>query len=162
LFGELEAGHEYFGMKRLQPLVAGDLYECWKKQLMLAAPAVSLWWPPAAASKLEDREAIFADRCRDSGVAPFGSCIPCGDTLSDPFHHPDAADSLKLFFAMASAVFRGRRTKGPKGQAFREMVLLVDCVDRWPPPIDVSPVRQREAGQTGPVIVAADEIHRSQ
>jgi len=162
LFGELEAGHEYFGMKRLQPLVAGDLYECWKKQLMLAAPAVSLWWPPAAASKLEVRGAIFDDRCRDSGVAPFGSCIPCGATSSDPFHHPDAADSLKLFFAMASAVFRGRRTKGPKGQAFREMVLLVDCVDRWPPPIDVSPVRQREAGQTGPVIVAADEIHRSQ
>ncbi len=161
-FGEFEAGYEYFGMKRLQPLAAGDLYERWKEQLILAAPAVSLWWPPAAASKLEDREAIFADRCPDSGVAPFGSSRCCGDSPRDPFHHPDAADSLKLFFALASAVFRGRRTTGPKKQAFREMVILVDCVDRWPPPLDVSPARQPDSGQPGPVIVDADEIHRSE
>ncbi|MFN6343032.1 MAG: hypothetical protein ACK4V5_00420 [Cyanobium sp.] len=161
-FGELEAGYEYFGMKRLHSLAAGDLYERWKEQLILAAPAVSLWWPPAAASKLEHREAIFADRCSDSGVAPFGSSRCCGDSPRDPFYHPDAADSLKLFFALASAVFRGRRTTGPKGQAFREMVILVDCVDRWPPPLDVSPARQPDSGQSGPVIVDADEIHRSE
>jgi hypothetical protein len=77
---------------------------------------------------------------------------------SDPFEHPDVSDPLKLFFALASAVYRGQFKEGACGQAFREMVLLVDSHDRWPPPLERSPVSQDLADRSDSVVVDAEEM----
>ncbi|MFN9695083.1 MAG: hypothetical protein ACK52U_16745, partial [Synechococcaceae cyanobacterium] len=77
---------------------------------------------------------------------------------SDPFDHPDASDPLKLFYALASAVHRGQFNKDGSGQAFREMVLLVDSHERWPPPLDRSPVSQAPPDGSGALDIDADEM----
>lgn len=93
------------------------------------------------------------------------SCTPFGlkesdpkNPQSDPFDHPDASDPLKLFYSLASAVYRGQFNKDDSGQAFREMVLLVDSHERWPPPLDRSPVSQASPDGSGALDIDADEM----
>ncbi|MFM9101719.1 MAG: hypothetical protein ACKOPS_10430, partial [Cyanobium sp.] len=106
----------------------------------------------------------FEAVCPENGVHPFGLSTPLAHEPhpSDPFTHPYIQQPLRLFHALASVQHHGQIGPGPTAQAFREMVILVDCVDRWPPPLDVSPARQPEAGQTGLVIVDVDEIYISE
>ena len=158
-FNDLRAFHQYFGVKRLEATPMGTFYETWKDKLMDASPAIALWWRPDSSSQLEHRESIFHSSREESGFYLFGhSQSDPENPQSDPFEHPDVSDPLKLFFALASAVYRGQFKKGACGQAFREMVLLVDSHDRWPPPLERSPVSQDLANRSDSVVVDAEEM----
>ena len=158
-FNELRAFPEYFGMKRLETSTLGSCYEKWKEKLMDASPAIALWWRPDSTSQLEHRETIFQSSTEESDFIPTdNSQYEPVNPESDPFTNPDVSDPLKLSFALASAVYRGQFNKGGCGQAFREMVLLVDSHDRWPPPLDRSPVSQGLDPRSGSVEVDADEM----
>ena len=158
-FNELRALPEYFGMKRLETSTLGSCYEKWKEKMMDASPAIALWWRPDSTSQLQHRESIFQSSTQESDPIPSDNRQhEPGNPQSDPFANPDVSDPLKLFFALASAVYRGQFNNGDCGQAFREMVLLVDSHDRWPPPLDRSPVSQTLADRSGSVVVDADEM----
>ncbi|MFM7647758.1 MAG: hypothetical protein ACKO50_06765 [Cyanobium sp.] len=166
LFGALRVKPDFFAFKRVANLPScSELRREWITQLIAACPAVSIWWRLGAKSSKGDRRLCFEYPCQQSGSRPLGGCPDLQKSKSqssDPFTHPFIEQPLRLFHALASLQHYGQFEPGPTGQAFREMVLLVDCVDRWPPPVDVSPALQPQSGQSGPVIVAADEIHRSQ
>ena len=158
-FNELRALPEYFGMKRLETSTLGSCYEKWKEKLMDASPAIALWWRPDSTSQLQHRESIFQSATEKSDFIPTDkSQYESVNPRSDPFTNPDVSDPLKLSFALAYAVYRGQFNKGGCGQAFREMVLLVDSHDRWPPPLDRSPVCQGLDPRSGSVEVDADEM----
>jgi hypothetical protein len=158
-FNELRAFPEYFGMKRLETSTLGSCYEKWKEKLMDASPAIALWWRPDSTSQLEHRERILQSSTEESDFNPTdNSQYEPVNPQSDPFANPDVSDPLKLSFALASAVYRGQFDKGGCGQAFREMVLLVDSHDRWPPPLDRSPVSRCLDTRSGSVEVDADEM----
>ena len=158
-FNELRAFPEYFGMKRLETSTLGSCYEKWKEKLMDASPAIALWWRPDSTSQLQHRERILQSSTVESDFnrTDNSQYVPV-NPQSDPFANPDVSDPLKLSFALASAVYRGQFDKGGCGQAFREMVLLVDSHDRWPPPLDRSPVCQGLDTRSGSVEVDADEM----
>lgn len=158
-FNELRAFPEYFGMKRLETTALGSCYEKWKEKLMDASPAIALWWRPDSTSQLEHRETIFQSSTEESDFIPTDNSqyVPV-NPQSDSFANPDVSDPLKLSFVLASAVYRGQFNKDGCGQAFREMVLLVDSHDRWPPPLDRSPVCQGLDPRSGSVEVDADEM----
>jgi hypothetical protein len=158
-FNDLRAFHQFFGMKRLEAIPMGTFYETWKDKLMDASPAIALWWRPDSSSQLEHRESIFHPSRQENGFSLFGNSQSDPENpQSDPFEHPDVSDPLKLFFALASAVYRGQFKEGACGQAFREMVLLVDSHDRWPPPLERSPVSQDLADRSDSVVVDAEEM----
>jgi hypothetical protein len=158
-FNELRAFPEYFGMKRLETTALGSCYEKWKEKLMDASPAIALWWRPDCTSQLQHRESIFQSSPEESDFIPTdNSQYEPVNPQSETFANPDVSDPLKLSFALASAVYRGQFNKGGCGQAFREMVLLVDSHDRWPPPLDRSPVCQGLDPRSGSVEVDADEM----
>ncbi len=161
-FTDLRAMSEYFGMKRLSDIPPGVCYETWKNKLMDASPAIALWWPPASTSQLEHRQMMFHSPQVDRGDSLFGAC-QCDEQNpeSDPFHPPGSTDPLKLFFSLSNSVFRGQFKKDHSGQAFREMVLLVDSPDRWPLPLDYSPVSQSppsQPGQPGQATIDRDDM----
>ena len=158
-FNELRAFPEYFGMKRLETATLGSCYEKWKEKLMDASPAIALWWRPDSTSQLQHRASIFQSLPEESdSIQADNSQYEPANPQSDPFANPDVSDPLKLSFALASAVYRGQFDKGGYGQAFREMVLLVDSHDRWPPPLDRSPVSRCLVTRSGSVEVDADEM----
>ena len=158
-FNELRALPDYFGMKRLETATLGSCYEKWKEKLMDASPAIALWWRPDSTSQLQHRESIFQSSPEEiDSIQPDNSQYEPANPQSDPFANPDVSDPLKLSFALASAVYRGQFNKSGCGQAFREMVLLVDSHDRWPPPLDRSPVSQGLDPRSGSVEVDADEM----
>jgi hypothetical protein len=146
-------------MKRLETTALGSCYEKWKEKLMDASPAIALWWRPDCTSQLQHRESIFQSSPEESDFIPTdNSQYEPVNPQSETFANPDVSDPLKLSFALASAVYRGQFNKGGCGQAFREMVLLVDSHDRWPPPLDRSPVCQGLDPRSGSVEVDADEM----
>ena len=158
-FNELRAFPEYFGMKRLETSTLGSCYEKWKEKLMDASPAIALWWRPDSTSQHQHRERIFQSSPKESDFIPNSNRqYEPVNPQSDPIANPDVSDPLKLSYALASAVYRGQFDKGGCGQAFREMVLLVDSHDRWPPPLDRSPVCQGLDTRSGSVEVDADEM----
>ncbi|MFN9621681.1 MAG: hypothetical protein ACK587_02420, partial [Cyanobacteriota bacterium] len=72
------------------------------------------------------------------------------------FNH-DTTNPLRLFHAFASEVFKGRRS--PKhSRAFRELVLLMDSEERWPPPLVSLPAMERPSDPGGARKVAQDDI----
>jgi hypothetical protein len=158
-FVDLKGLAEFFGMKRLADIPDGVCYQTWTNKLMAASPAIALWWPPTSTSQPEQRQNIFTGSNEAMNCTPFGlSKCDLSNAQSDPFDHPDASDPLKLFYALASAVYRGQFNKDGSGQAFREMVLLVDSHERWPPPLDRSPVSQPSPDGSGPLVIDADEM----
>lgn len=164
-FNALRASPEYFGFKRISNLPScPKLHLQWINELISASPAIALWWRSGAKSQNAKRQGCFEAACPENGVRPFGLSTPQAHEPhpSDPFTHPYIQQPLRLFHALASVQHHGQIGPGPTAQAFREMVILVDCVDRWPPPLDVSPARQPDSGQPGLVIVDVDEIHISE
>lgn len=164
-FNALRASPEYFGFKRISNLPScPKLHLQWINELISASPAIALWWRSGAKSQKAKRQVCFEAACPENGVRPFGLSTPQAHEPhpSDPFTHPYIQQPLRLFHALASVQHHGQIGPGPTAQAFREMVILVDCVDRWPPPLDVSPARQPDSGQPGLVIVDVDEIHISE
>lgn len=164
-FDALRASPDYFGFKRISNLPnCPKLYLQWINELISASPAVALWWRSGAKSQKARRQVCFEATCPEGGVRLFGLSTPQAHEPhpSDPFTHPYIQQPLRLFHALASVQHHGQIGPGPTAQAFREMVILVDCVDRWPPPLDVSPARQLDSGQPGLVIVDVDEIHISE
>jgi hypothetical protein len=158
-FVDLKGLIEFFGMKRLADFSDGVCYQTWKINLMAASPAIALWWPPTSTSQPEHRQKIFTGSGEAINCTPFGQKeSDPNNPQSDPFDHPDASDPLKLFYALASAVHRGQFNKDGSGQAFREMVLLVDSHERWPPPLDRSPVSQAPPDGSGALDIDADEM----
>jgi hypothetical protein len=126
---------------------------------MDASPAIALWWRPDSTSQLQHRASIFQSLPEESdSIEADNSQYEPANPQSDPFANPDVSDPLKLSFALASAVYRGQFDKGGYGQAFREMVLLVDSHDRWPPPLERSPVSRCLDTRSGSVEVDADEM----
>jgi hypothetical protein len=158
-FVDLKGLAEFFGMKRLADIHDGVCYQTWKINLMAASPAIALWWPPTSTSQPEHRQSIFTGSGEAVSCATLGlSACDLSNPQPDPFDHPDASDPLKLFYALASAVYRGQFNKDGSGQAFREMVLLVDSHERWPPPLDRSPVSQASPDGSGALDIDADEM----
>ena len=165
LYDALRVSPEYFGFKRISNLPScPKLHLQWINELISASPAIALWWRSGAKSQKARRQVCFEAACPENGVRPFGLSTPQAHEPhpSDPFTHPYIQQPLRLFHALASVQHHGQIGPGPTAQAFREMVILVDCVDRWPPPLDVSPARQPDSGQPGLVIVDVDEIHISE
>jgi hypothetical protein len=159
-FRRLRSRSEYFAMKRLTNLPAcPDQRQKWIEKLVNACPAIALWWRPTAESSFQQRHDSFTFSCRDSGANPFGAAQPSAAPLPPPidsFSHPAASNPLRLFFALASTVFHGQLEEEERAQPFREMVLLVDSPDRWPPPVDAS-FSRRESGEDGGAVTVFSE-----
>jgi hypothetical protein len=158
-FRRLRSRSEYFAMKRLANLPAcPDQRQQWIERLLMACPAIALWWRPTAESSFQQRHDSFTFSCRDSDANPFGAGQPSADhpPRTDSFSHPAANNPLRLFFALASTVFHGQLEEEERAQPFREMVLLVDSPDRWPPPVDAS-FSRRESGEDGGAVTVFSE-----
>jgi hypothetical protein len=161
-FGRLAGRSEFIGLKRFANLPSCPiLLKQWLDELVLACPAVALWWRPQPRCSQKQRLESLLFSCRESGPNPFGSSEPCDqDQQTDPFTHPAASDPLKLFFSLASTVFLGQFEE-KHAAAFRGLVLLVDSADRWPPPVDHAPGKSEPGSDGGVLSVSVEDIHMS-
>ena len=162
-FEALRVESKYFTLQRAANLPpCPQLQQKWLDRMIWACPAVALWWRPMARSTQTTRRESLRLSCGEKGP-PLGShqVSEHQPAHGDPFTHPDTASPLKLFHAFASAVFHGRRSS-VHSRAFRELVLLMDSEERWPPPLDCSPSIGRVSEQGGgDITVPEEEIYYS-
>lgn len=157
-FDTLEMEPEFFALQRLANLPSCPrLQRKWLDRVIWSTPPVALWWRPQARSTQAERgESVRLFR-GERGIP--SSTTPSSDHPSDqpdPFNH-DTTNPLRLFHAFASEVFKGRRS--PKhSRAFRELVLLMDSEERWPPPLVSLPAMERQSDPGGGINVPQDEI----
>jgi hypothetical protein len=157
LFDAFAVRPEWFAMKRLGPLP--EVSDSWLMGMLWSCPAVAIWWPPTASSTPEQRRQCFEICYAESEIRPFGSAPPSEELkphATDHFHHPAADNSLRLFFDLATTVLRGQ-FEHECGQSFEEMVLLVDCPDRWPVPLDYAPGHWSRSADGGDVVDARED-----
>ncbi len=158
LFDDLRVQKRFFSFRRLSNLPdSPTMRDAWLSQVINACPAVAIWWRPGAKSSKAAREHALRFR-HDDHHAHFGVDKPAESALAheDPFLHPHVASPLRLFHAMATAVFHGRRST-QHGRALNEMVLLTESVERWPPRRDFEPVIDYRADQRGTTIRVSRE-----
>ncbi|MFM1800439.1 MAG: vWA-MoxR associated protein C-terminal domain [Cyanobacteriota bacterium] len=160
-FNALRAKPGFFALKRSAPLPhCPRLRHMWVDQMIWACPAVALWWRPRAKTREDQRHDVVRAFCgahRNGAAAPQHS-DPSPDQNA-PFTHPDTANPLRLFHAFASMVFEGRlSTDIDTARAFRELVVLMDSEERWPPPLVCPPSPERASPPGGPISAPRDEI----
>ncbi len=150
LFDDLREEKRFFSFRRFSNLPAKlPMRDAWLSQVINACPAVAIWWRPGSRSRQAEREQALRF-CHDDDHAHFGVDKPAESALAheDPFLHPHVTSPLRLFHAMASAVFHGRRS-AKHGRALSEVVVLMESVERWPPRRDFEPVIERRSDQRG-------------
>jgi hypothetical protein len=159
-FDVLRAKPENFALKRLANLPSCPrLRQKWLDQMIWACPAVALWWRPQARSSQAKRCASVRFLRGERAIPPDADQVPSDQSRGqpEPFTHPETANPLRLFHAFAATVSDGRRS--PKhSQAFRELVLLMDSEERWPPPLVSLPVMERPSDPGGRIKVSQDDI----
>jgi hypothetical protein len=160
-FNKLRAKPVYFALKRSAPLPSCPrLRQVWLDQMIWACPAVALWWRPRAKTSEEKRQEAVRVFCGEhsNGVATTQPSDPPPDQ-NVPFTHPDTANPLRLFHAFASEVFEGRlAADAAMARSFRELVVLMDSEERWPPPLVCPPAAERPSAPGERTSVAREEI----
>jgi hypothetical protein len=154
---DLRVEKRFFSFRRLTNLPrSSPMREAWLNQVINACPAVAIWWRSGARSRQAEREQALRF-CHDDH-AQSGVDQPAESALAheDPFLHPHVTSPLRLFHAMATAVFHGRRS-AEHGRALSEVVVLMESVERWPPRRDLEPVIERRSDQRGTSITVDRE-----
>ncbi|MFN9645001.1 MAG: hypothetical protein ACK6BG_07765 [Cyanobacteriota bacterium] len=164
LFANLRAYNEFFSFRRITNLpTCPQTLQTWLNQVINACPAVAIWWRPGAQSSDAQREESLRfwqeESRRGSAVVKSSEKqLVAKKKLAhnDPFFHPHVTTPLKLFHALASAIFLGRHSDD-HSLAFKEVVLLMDSVERWPPRRDFEPLFERKSVQGVTVVNVSDE-----
>lgn len=159
-FETLRLESKYFALKRAANLpTCPQLQQKWLDRMIWACPAVALWWrPKAQCGQIKRRESLQFSCGEHDQLFGFSQLAADQPAHADRFMHPGTDSPLKLFHAFANTVFHGRRSP-VHSQAFRDLVLLMDSEERWPPPVDASLSIQRRTEEGRDVITAhRDEI----
>lgn len=164
VFAKLRARKEFFSFRRIANLpTCPQTRQAWLNQLINACPAVAIWWKPGAQSTEFQREGTLRSwqeesRTGSAVVKPLEKELAATEKLAhnDPFFHPHITTPLRFFHALASAVFYGRHSDD-HALAFREVILLMDSVERWPPRRDFEPVFERKSVKGEKVVIVSEE-----
>ncbi len=162
LFRAIMVQDACFGVKRIANMPTDpELRLCWHSQVINACPAVALWWRPGSSSTKKERESFFKFQ-GECGEPPFGASTPPAD-LVDQERFSHRSGPLELFHTLARTVLVGltKPDLAELNKVCKELVLLVDAADRWPPPLDKAPdpdLAQRPDGSDAVFMVQADEI----
>jgi len=149
-FDQLRLSEEFFSFRRVVDLpTCPKQLETWLHQVINACPAVAIWWRPGASSPQSVREKSLRYR-RQNSHSCFGVDQPPKKKLAhrDPFKHPHVTSPLRLFHSFAQAIFHGRLSD-EHSLALSEVVLLMDCVERWPPRRDSELPFERRSDEKG-------------
>ena len=162
LFRNIQVQDAYFGVKRIADMPTDpELRLYWHSQVINACPAVALWWRPGSSSTKEERESFFKFQ-GECGEPPFGaSAPPTEPNDQESFFH--RSGPLELFHTLARTVLVGltQPDQTEVTKVCRELVLLVDAADRWPPSLEKGPApdpAQQPEGSDAVLTIQADEI----